>query len=205
MKTVLKISLLLVVFFSASLKAQDNETGIRASVNFSNWYTDGDVTDENIKVGFSAGFFHRAFLSDLVSIQPGLEFSQKGSTFTYNNIFGEGEIRGILNYIELPVLVNIHPSELFHLGAGAYAGTLLSAKSEFVDEDGDPQGDEEFDRDNFTTLDYGLIFDLGLDFEAITVGARYNLGLNDVVWDTTFGDVNLGKNSVFQVYVGFAF
>ncbi len=204
-KTFLLIALFLGVIFTGYSQDKENQVGIRGALNLSNWYSGDELNDENIKVGFAAGLFYRAYLNDFISLQPGLEFSQKGSTFKYNNFLSEGEFRGIINYVELPVLINIHPVENFHIGAGPYLATLISAKLKSVDDDGDVDGVEEFDRDNFTSFDYGVSFDAGLDFEAITVGARYNLGLNDVVWDTSVGDATLGKNSVLQIYLSIGF
>lgn len=189
------------VIFSIDATAQDSHAGIRGSLNLSNWYTGDDVNDENLKVGFAIGGFYRSYLTENLSLQPGLEFSQKGSTFTYNNIFGDGEIRGILNYIELPVLLNFHLTETLHVGAGPYAALLIGAKQKTVDDDGSTQDVEEYDRDDFTTLDYGLSFDGGIDLEGISAGLRYNLGMNDVIWENSFEDTNLGKNSVLQVYL----
>jgi hypothetical protein len=201
MKTKFFGVVLLMVIFSIDATAQDSHAGIRGSLNLSNWYTGDDVNDENLKVGFAIGGFYRSYLTENLSLQPGLEFSQKGSTFTYNNIFGDGEIRGILNYIELPVLLNFHLTETLHVGAGPYAALLIGAKQKTVDDDGSTQDVEEYDRDDFTTLDYGLSFDGGIDLEGISAGLRYNLGMNDVIWENSFEDTNLGKNSVLQVYL----
>ncbi len=200
--------LALAIFLAAGTMgyAQDNDSkaGIRGSLNLSNWYTD-ELNDNNVKLGFGIGIFYRGYLSDNFSIQPEIGFSQKGSTFTYDNFFASGEVRGILNYVEVPVLFNVHLTDNFHIGAGPYIGTLISAKAKAVDDDGSTDGEETFDRDNFTTFDYGFSVDTGIDFDNVTVGARYNVGLTDVEWDTVGGTVNLGKNSVIQVYLGFMF
>lgn len=186
--------------------AQDKESkaGIRGSLNLSNWYTD-ELDDKNLMVGFGAGIFYRGYVSDNFSIQPEIGFSQKGSTFRYDNFFGSGELRGILNYVEVPVLFNVHLTDNFHIGAGPYIATLINAQGKEVDSNGNVDNEAEFDRDNFTTFDYGFSVDAGLDFESVTIGARYNIGLNDVKLQSTFGDINFGKNAVAQLYIGFIF
>jgi hypothetical protein len=193
------------VTFSMASVAQDSKIGLRASLNLSNWYTGDEVNDQNLKAGFAFGGFYRSYITDFISIQPGIEFSQKGSTFRYNNFFGSGEIRGKLNYIDVPVLVNLHLTDAIHVGAGGYAGFLLSAKSEFVNDNNNSSTTEEFDRDDFTTLDYGLVFDAGIDLKGLGLGLRYNLGLNDVIWDNALEESNLGKNAVIQAYVQIGF
>ncbi|MBK6265285.1 PorT family protein [Marivirga sp. S37H4] len=182
----------------------DSRVGIKGALNLSNWYNE-ELDDKNVKVGFTAGLFYRGYVSDVFSIQPEINYTQKGSTFTYDNFFADGEVRGYLDYVEVPVIFNFHLTENFHLGAGPYIATLVSARAKAVDDDGPFDGEEEFDRDNFTTFDYGLSADAGLDFVNLTVGARYNLGLADIDWETGFGDTNLGKNSLFQIYLGFMF
>lgn len=186
--------------------AQDSESkaGIRASANLSNWYTD-ELDDKNMKLGFGVGLFYRAYLSDNFSIQPEIGFTQKGSTFAYDNFFSSGEFRGTLNYVEVPVLFNLHLTDNFHIGAGPHVATLLNASLKNVDSDGSVTGEEEFNRDNFTTMDYGFSVDAGLDFDNVSVGARYNIGLNNVEWDTGVGKVDFGKNSVVQLYLGLMF
>jgi hypothetical protein len=202
------IFLAIAIFLGAGMMgyAQDNESkaGIRGSVNFSNWYTD-ELNDNNVKLGFGVGIFYRGYISDNFSIQPELGFSQKGSTFRFDNVFGAGEYRGILNYVELPILFNVHLTDFFHIGAGPYVGTLISTSLKKVDDDGSIDNEESFNKDNFTTFDYGFSVDAGIDFDNVTIGARYNLGLNDVEWDTLLGTTNLGKNSVAQIYIGFMF
>src|SRR5688572_27595740 len=65
--------------------------GIKGGVNLTNMYVQ-DVSDENMKVGFNAGFFAKLPVTRGFSIQPELLYTSKGAKETYNNfIEGEGE------------------------------------------------------------------------------------------------------------------
>lgn len=208
-KTIFLLGLLIPFSFStfAQMDGADKESkvGIRGSFNLTNWY-EADINDNNLKAGFGAGIFYRGFISDNFSIQPELGFTQKGSTFEYDVLWADGEVKGILNYIELPVMFNVHVTDFLHIGVGPYVATLVSAKAKAVDDDGDSfSGEEEFDRDNFQTFDWGFAADAGLDFGNVSVGARYGLGLQNVEWETDLGDGDLGKNSALQIYIGLMF
>ncbi|GAA5020802.1 hypothetical protein GCM10011506_04080 [Marivirga lumbricoides] len=209
-KTIFLLGLLIPFSFSTFAQMDDDadkesKVGIRGSFNLTNWYED-ELDDKNLKAGFGVGIFYRGFVSDNFSIQPEIGFTQKGSTFEYDVLWADGEVRGILNYVELPVLFNIHPTDFLHIGAGPYVATLISAKAKAVDDDGDSfEGEESFDRDNFQTFDWGFAIDAGLDFDNVSVGARYGLGLQNVEWDTDLAEGDLGKNSALQIYIGFMF
>src|SRR5690606_30835361 len=61
---------------------------------------------------------------------------------------------------------------------GPYFSYLLGAN---IDTEGDlGGGNEELDRDNFKSFDFGLTGGFGLNFGALQVGARYNYGLSEI-------------------------
>ncbi|GAA5020807.1 hypothetical protein GCM10011506_04070 [Marivirga lumbricoides] len=182
--------------------AQNDQSGIRGSFNLSNLYVD-DVNDENTKPGFSAGVYFRKSISEALSIQPEINYSLKGSQITYNGLFGNGNYRFNLSYIEIPVLANIHLGESLYISAGPYVAALIAAKVKDIDGDGSVNSVRELDRDDFNTFDYGVAAGLGFDFTGGTAGVRYNYGLNEVAPDVQ--SLDNGKNSVLQFFIGFAF
>ncbi|WP_375578781.1 porin family protein [Marivirga tractuosa] len=191
------------ILSSFFVKAQSDQTGIRASLNLSNLYVD-EVNDENTKPGFAVGIYFRKGISEQVSIQPEINYSLKGSQINYDNFFsGSGKYRYNLSYIEIPVLANIHVGENLYFSAGPYAATLIAAKVKDVDGDGSINSVEEYDRDDFNTFDYGVAAGVGFDFTGGTAGVRYNYGLNNVAPDDR--GLDNGKNSVLQFFLGFDF
>lgn len=86
--------------------------------------------------------------------------------------------------------------------AGVYGAYLIGAN---IKSDGD-LGDwfDDLDRDNFETMDYGLAGGVGLNFGGVQVGARYNMGLQEIAKSNGARSV-LGnsKNSLAQLYIAF--
>jgi hypothetical protein len=195
----------LLILSSFLVRAQSDQSGIRASLNLSNLYVD-EVNDENTKPGFAVGVYFRKGLSDQISIQPEINYSLKGSQINYDGgVFtgGSGKYRYNLSYIEIPVLANVHVGESLYFSAGPYIATLIAAKVKDVDGDGSVNSVEEYDRDDFNTFDYGVSAGVGFDFAGGTAGVRYNYGLVDVAPDGN--GLDNGKNSVLQFFIGFEF
>lgn len=142
-----------------------------------------------------------------MSIQPELLYTSKGSKLTYDNLFGSGEFRFNLNYVELPVLAVINLAKNFNLQAGAYAGYLVNANIKKLNNEGETSDIADFNEDDFNRFDFGLVGGLGLDIQNFTIGARYNYGLkevgnNDEIAGQVLGD---SKNSAISLYLGLAF
>ncbi|HET8861006.1 porin family protein [Marivirga sp.] len=190
------------ILSSFFVNAQEDQSGIRASLNLSNLYVD-NVDDENSKPGFAVGFYFRKNVGDFVSIQPEINYSLKGSQINYDGVLGNGKYRFNLSYIEIPVLANFHVGESLYFSAGPYIATLIAAKTKHLDGDGSVNGVKEYDRDDFNTFDYGVAAGVGFDFAGGTAGVRYNYGLVEVAPERDALDN--GKNSVLQFFIGFSF
>lgn len=207
METKKLILVFLGIIVTIAAFSQD-KTGIKGGVNFTNLYVE-DVDDENMKVGFNAGIYHRMELSDHLAIQPEFLFSQKGASLHYDdNIFtgGSGNYRFNLNYLEVPALL-VLKSGNFNIHAGPYAGFLVGVNIKDVDEDGNISEIESLDRDDFNTFDYGVAAGVGFDFTGGMLGFRYNYGFNEIGESGTFAGqaTEDSKNSAFQIYLGFDF
>ena len=212
MKSITKPSvyLLLMAFIATPLLSQaqmdDSRIGIKGGLNISNFYRD-NVGDQNARFGFNVGLFTELAVGESFSIQPELLLSTKGNRATYGTddgvldfIGAEGEVKTNLTYIDIPILAKVTFGEVINVHVGPYASYLIGASAST---DGDlADGSEELDRDNFNAWDYGLAAGLGVDLEAITIGARYNLGLVNVAESTIAeGILDNSKNSVLQLYV----
>jgi hypothetical protein len=181
--------------------------GVKGGINLANLYVE-DASDENLKVGLNVGLFAKIPLTEFFAIQPEVLYSSKGSKVRYDNVFmGEGEYRFNLNYVEVPFLAVFNLGKHFNIHAGPYAGFLTSANVKNLEDDGDIEGVEDLEVDNFNRFDYGLAGGLGFDFGNFTVGGRYNYGLKEVGKSGNLsGELTRdSKNSVASFYIGFGF
>jgi hypothetical protein len=206
-----------VLAFSPSVYSQEQETsnesdispkfGIKGGVNFANLYVN-DVKDRNLKLGVNAGFFGKVPIVRGLSIMPELLYSSQGSKVTYDNsVFGSGEYRFNLNYVQLPVSMVINIARNFNIHGGAYAAYLTNANIKDMRNDGTIADVNNLKADNFNRFDYGLLGGIGLDIQNFTIGARYNYGLRDIGKSGSFSGqvLNNAKNSFATLYIGIGF
>lgn len=199
-KTLLLIGILLITPFFAS--AQSAKAGVKGGVNFSNLFID-EVDDENMRIGFHAGVYGEFLLpSGTIGIRPELLYSAKGAKGTYNFAGIDGEYKFNLDYIDLPVLLVFKLGDKVDIHAGPYVGYLINTS---VTSEGDlGEYDEDIDRDNFNSFDFGLSGGIAFNFNPVSVGLRYNYGLTKIA-DSDVADEVLGnaKNGVGQVFISF--
>ncbi|WP_149208044.1 porin family protein [Flavobacterium johnsoniae] len=201
----------LTLFISASfgmLHAQDNnvntEFGVKGGFNMSNLYGSGDdVDDNNILYGFNAGVYATLPISDFVAIQPEILFTTKGAKLEYSGLV-DGDAKFKLNYIEVPLLVRVNITKNFNVHAGGYASYLVSSK---VTGSGDIEFNEDVNRDDLNKFDAGIAAGVGVDFDPISIGVRYNYGLTTVGKErTVLGNTYTfpdAKNSNLTLYLSY--
>ena len=200
----------LTLFLSASfgmLHAQDNnvntEFGVKGGFNMSNLYSN-DANDDNVLYGFNAGVYATLPISDFIAIQPEILFTTKGAELDYNNAFATGNAKFRLNYIEVPLLVRVNITKNFNVHAGGYASYLVSSK---VTGDGDINFDQEINTDDLNKFDAGLSAGVGVDFNPVSIGLRYNYGLTTVGKERTLAGTTYtfpdAKNSNLTLYLSY--
>ncbi|MBP4138421.1 porin family protein [Flavobacterium geliluteum] len=200
------LTLLMTASFGV-MQAQDDtvstEFGIKGGLNMSNLYTD-DADDENILYGFNAGLYATLPISDFIAIQPEILFTTKGAELEYNNAFASGSSKFKLNYIEVPLLVRVNITKNFNVHAGGYASYLVSSK---LTGEGDFNFEEEIDTDDLNKFDAGIAAGVGVDFNPISIGLRYNYGLTTVGKERTVGGTTFtypdAKNSNLSLYLAY--
>jgi len=184
--------------FSVNTAFAQARAGIKGGLNVSNLYID-NVHDENARYGFNVGLYGQLLSSDVFAIQPELLYSTKGSRAFYGGVV-EQTVKYNLNYLDLPVLAVIKLGKSAEIHIGPYASYLVNAN---VSYSGDiANGDDEIDKDQLKSYDYGLAGGFGLNFGQLQVGARYNYGLVKIA-DSDAAKLFLGdsKNSVAQIYL----
>ena len=192
----IQLVILFVTMISASIVAQDSnkksKAGIKGGYNLSAVSFNGDSETEQLH-GFHIGFYGESFIGNNVSLQLELLYSQQG----YKIIDGSGTYKQELDYINLPLMVKLYPSENFFLEAGPQIGLSIAHKETFDSGFILYDTSKEFDPRNF---DWGLNFGGGFKTNSgVSLGVRYHLGLNDIY------DEDKPKNRVWQFYIGFDF
>ncbi len=146
---------------------------------------------------FHVGPTYEIEISDIISIEPGVMFTQKGFKIAGNNQI----LKSKLLFIEIPInvkgyIVEFGDARLYGL-AGGYFGFMLSNKINGVKF---PIGNTP--NNLFKGFDAGLTFGSGVElFEAMTVGVSFDIGLANLSNDPNETD----RLSVFKLSVGYKF
>lgn len=195
MKKTLIASLTVSMLFAATLSAQPGfGAGVKGGINLATQSTTGE--GENVAVrqllGFNAGVYGNLFILDFLAFQPELMVSTRGSDWDdpfYN-------VKDLLTYIDLPLLIKFQPVKYANIHIGPQFGYLLAAKQKDKD-----SGDITDIKEWYNPLDVGLAFgvEANLPFK-INFTVRYVLGLvsstNDVEyidpWINNFLQFSLG-------------
>jgi hypothetical protein len=184
-----------VLVCAINLMAQGLGFGIKAGANISNTNISSDQysLDTKSKFGFHGGVFVTFMFSDKLGVQPELLYSTQGSEYDESTFDGALS----MDYINIPVLLRYNINEMFSVHVGPQFGILVKAEEEI-------NGNTEDIKDDFKSSDVSAAFGVEVDLPAkLGFGARYVIGLSNVLADAgSFGDAEL-KNGVIQVYVKF--
>jgi Outer membrane protein beta-barrel domain len=195
--------------------------GIRAGLSVSNWQGDAVQTLQSAlsftggylgtasKPGFHAGGYATIPVSEMVSIEPGVQYSQKGYT-----VNGELDIKSFdflstraevqMHYIDVPVFIKVKPAG----GLTIYAGpqfsymlkTNLRARAAVL---GFNLLNKTIDITNaFNRTDIALAGGVGYEFKnGFNINAGYDYGLSRIDKNSNFN----ARNRNIKVSVGFNF
>lgn len=173
------ILLAVVAIATQAAYSQNVQFGVKAGVNVANFDNKGAPNFDS-KVGLHVGALAHIHLNENWALQPEAVFSMQGSKYANS--------KALLNYINVPVLVQYMFANGFRLETGPQAGILLSAKGK--------TGDIETDSDKAYKSDFAWSFGAGYLFakSGFGIDARYNLGITDI---TKTEDSDF-KNRVWQ-------
>ncbi|WP_114777404.1 porin family protein [Botryobacter ruber] len=206
-----KAILLLFILMSPVLaaNAQVLRVGAKAGGGVTN-ATGDDIPSRRVNTNASlhAGFLLNYDFVSAVAVQPELLFVKKGFTYDGYEVSDtesfSGDVR--LNYLELPVMVQLRKGALF-VEAGPYIAYLLSVGSDVnrIDRSTagstDPVvlGQQHYDRSNFNSFDYGYGIGAGILLtNGFLLSARHTGGFR-----TFSADGLTQKNQVWQISVGY--
>lgn len=194
-KIVLTSILFASLIFSAKAQTLDVKLGAKGGVNFSNITS----SDMDSKTGFHIGVLAEMFLSEQFSLQPEILYSTQGAELKEDY----SSVKYNLEYISVPVMAKYYVADGFNLQVGPQFSFL--SKSELKGEIEGLGSTTLNVKDSTESFYFGVNFGLGYEFPVgVFVVARYNLGLTKVNKEST-PNVDDGKNSVFQISLGYKF
>lgn len=157
----------------------------------------GYNTKEKPSIGVSGGIFlNWKYPEKKLSIQPELSYSHQKTDFAYDDVKGLNyNIRYNYHYLNAGFLLKYYPFEGLYVGAGPFFGfnlskddlTYTSNGAEMMQRSGvyfEPDAVvQRVLKESFKGKDYFYLgFALGYEFEnGLGIGARYHLGLSDVM------------------------
>lgn len=165
------------------------------------------------RAGFAGGIFihyHRS--GAMFGLQADLLYSQQGARIRYEQrppvdinegpLFGGGDRKYNVNYLNLPVVLKFYPVAGLHLMAGLQPGLMITAKCKTPSEGMILQRLHIEDvSSHFRRFDLGLPVGLGYDLKCgLVFEGRYNFGLLEARPER-----NGSRNHVFQLTVGYRF
>jgi hypothetical protein len=190
MKKIL-LTLITIIAVNASINAQ-MRFGVKGGLNLASISTSDKTVPTSSALGFHGGIVLDAPLSESISIQPNLLFSQKGFSLDASGISS----KVTFNYIEIPVNFLYNATDALTIGAGPFLGYALSASAKTTFNGQTQTTDVDFDNKS-QRVDYGLNITAGYEIiEGLVISANYSLGLANLNKDATTSSTNTIKNNV---------
>ena len=125
MKNATRIILASLIVAVGAAAGQESTAGFKAGPMLSFAGEGSTIYNASNLIGLKAGFFYAHRLSDVISLQPEVQFALKGAGY-YSNITRHEESVHF-NYLEVSLLVNARvASNRLEFFAGPYAALLLS-------------------------------------------------------------------------------
>jgi hypothetical protein len=186
---VLSLSLVFAVLQS---QAQGFHLGIKAGANL--FKIDGESFSQEFNFGYCVGAYSQLNFTPNWGVQPELMFNQTNyKTGTqFSDIYPDGvnSVKGKLNYLSIPVLLNFRPIPFLSLLAGPQFGIMLNQDEHLVDNA----------QQAFKKGDVSFVGGAQLNLAAVMIGARYVIGLNNI---NDLPNSETWRNEGWQVYAGF--
>jgi hypothetical protein len=173
--------------------AQGFHVGLKGGVNM--FKVEGRSFNEEFKHSYNAGLFTEINFSKKVGIQPEIIWNQaQTQTSTrFKDIYdqGVGELKGVtLNYLSIPVLLNVSPSRFITFQAGPQFGVLINKDQNLL-----ANG-----KNAFKSGDFSMLGGVQLNVGGFKLGGRYQVGLTNI---NDIDNQDKWKNQGFQLYAGF--
>lgn len=197
------IALVLATSTSFSQSNAGSGIGVKGGINASSLNAD-DVDESNMRIGMHIGFFAKIAITEDLAFQPEFLYTMKGAKLQYQNAFVSGTATYALDYLELPLLLAYSLSDALSIHGGMYVAALSKAKVTNESDIGLFNFESELDKEDFESIDYGVVIGAATHFDVFSIGIRYDYGLAAVGKERVFAGSTYvfpdASNSTFQLY-----
>lgn len=228
------LSIIMMVLLVNTLKGQSAKTGMLIGINLANWKgddvlfaedmsygmnltfgsTDFKYTSES-RIGFNAGFLVDYRITNFLSVQPEISYSQKGAKFTgggtveidYEDYTVDQDLIMQLDYVDFALMArilllksNVRPYIIGGPGLGYLVLSKMKVKTTVEDE----TNTDSNEADQFRKLDYHVNVGGGFEFSgSMRIEFRYYHFFNPVTEESN--DEYKLFNSVKSINLVFCF
>ena len=173
--------------------AQGFHVGVKGGVNM--YKIEGKAFSDEFKHSYNAGLFTEINFSKKFGIQPEILWNQAQTRTStrFKDMYdqGIGELKGVtLNYLSIPILLNLSPSPLITFQAGPQFGVLISKDQNLL----------QNGKNAFKTGDLSMLGGVQLNLGGFKLGGRYTVGLTNI---NDIDNQEKWRNQGFQLYAGF--
>jgi opacity protein-like surface antigen len=194
MKSII-LSATILVFAMTSLQAQGIKLGLRAGASM--YKIEGLSFEDQFNYGYHAGGSLELMFSKVIGIQPEVLFNQSNTKtgYSFDTLYksvNPGTLKEVkLNYLTIPILLNVRPFPFLTLQAGPQFGILMSRNLPLLED-----GKEAFKNGELT-----MLAGVQLNILKFRVYGRYGIGLNNLndidnqdKWKSQSAQLGLGFN-----------
>jgi len=173
--------------------AQGFHLGLKGGANL--YKIEGKSFSQEFDYGYNAGLFTEINFSKHIVIQPQILWnqSQTRTTTNFKDIYDDGvsELKGVtLNYLSIPLLLNLSPSRFITFQVGPQFGILMNKDQNLL----------QNGKSAFKTGDLSMLGGVQLNLGGFKIGGRYTAGLTNI---NDIDNQDKWKNQGFQIYAGF--
>lgn len=201
--------------------------GIKGAATASQ-FSEQELNGKNLKLGFNAGVFVNVPLSEKFALQPEVLYNQMGAksvlsdtevTTGSTTVRTKQDYSTTLNYISVPVMLQMKPADNFYVEAGPEVSYFVDGKNKGqqtittttagTTNTQTLSASESIDKDDIKKFNLGFGVGLGYYFtKNLGINARYVNSLTHIYNNSdalTDAQKNINTNRVFQLGLNYKF
>ncbi len=188
---------------SKTSSKNDIRIGLKVGANYSNVFdSKNDQFAADSKFGLALGGFISIPFAQFFAFQPEVLFSQKGFKGAGTILGSPYQFTRTTNFIDIPLLFAVKPTENFTIVVGPQYAFLLNQKDEFKTSSTSAAQQQEFNNDNIRKNILSVLTGFDVTGKNIVFGARVGWDVQNNNGDGTSTTPRY-KNVWYQATIGF--